>query len=104
MSILVYVIYMHIIGSAPVAKCKPEFLNVNEHFSLAFICSSLSYEIGGIIGDDDKTALMHLIRVAVFFLCFPSPWPHKTGSVGRNKKKEKKSVYLCTIKAICVYM
>ena len=25
-------------------------------------------------------------------LCFPSPWPHKTGSVGRNLKK-KKSVY-----------
>ena len=33
------------------------------------------------------------IRVAVFFLCFPSPWPHKTGSVGRNKIKIKK-VYI----------
>ena len=25
-----------------------------------------------------------------FFLCFPSPWPHKTGSVGRNKIKKIK--------------
>ena len=27
------------------------------------------------------------ISVAVFFLCFPSPWPHKTGSVCRKNKK-----------------
>ena len=31
-----------------------------------------------------------------FFLCFPSPWPHKTGSVGRNKikKNKNKKVYI----------
>ena len=30
-----------------------------------------------------------------FFLCFPSPWPHKTGSVGRNKiKKIKKCILM----------
>ena len=38
-----------------------------EHFRLAFICSSLSQEIGGIIGDDDKhdktACLIHLIIV-----------------------------------------
>ena len=34
------------------------------------------------------------IRAAIFFLCFPSPWPHKTGSVGRNKKKKKKKCIL----------
>ena len=33
-----------------VAKCKPEFLNVNS----SFLLSSLSYEIGGIISDDDN--------------------------------------------------
>ena len=27
-------------------------------------------------------------------ICFPSPWPHKTGSVGRNKKKEEKKCIL----------
>ena len=39
--------------------------------------------------------LLH-VRVAVFFLCFPSPWPHRTGSVGRNKiKKIKKCILMC---------
>ena len=29
---------------------------------------------------DDQNSMKTTIRVAVFFLCFPSPWPHKTGS------------------------
>ena len=35
-----------------------------------------------------------MLRVAVFFL---SPWPHKTGSVGRNKKKQKKTKKKCIL-------
>ena len=41
-----------------------------------------------------KAAQKPLLRVAVFFLCFPSPWPHKTGSVGRNKIKKIKMCIL----------
>ena len=37
-----------------VAKCKPEFLNVNS----SFLLSSLSQEIGVIISDDDQPILV----------------------------------------------
>ena len=37
-----------------VAKCKPEFLNVNT----SFLLSSLSKDIGGIISDDDNRSYL----------------------------------------------
>ena len=35
-----------------------------------------------------------------FFLCLPSPWPHKTGSDGRKKKKK---IIIIIIKCILMY-